>query len=79
MEKLMLTARPTLQVVVSSADMSRQESTQVPGGWPPRGHWHSTKREHFEVPEGGLTVEVDGQAVGFLNPSETPEVPPRTA
>ena len=78
-EKLMLTPHQTLQVVASNPGMLELESTWLPGGSQPRTHWHSTQREHFEVLEGELTVEIDGQPVRVLRPSETLHVPPRTA
>lgn len=78
-EKLKLSAHQTVQVVASSSDILELESTWSPGGSPPRTHWHPTQREEFEVLEGALTVEIDGQPVRVLKPNETLEVPPRTA
>jgi quercetin dioxygenase-like cupin family protein len=78
-ETLVLTAHQTLQVVASSPGMLELESTWLPGGSPPRTHWHPTQREEFEVLEGALTVEIDGQPVRVLRASETLQVPPRTA
>jgi mannose-6-phosphate isomerase-like protein (cupin superfamily) len=78
-ESLMLSAHQTLQVVASNPGMLELESTWLPGGSPPRTHWHPTQREEFEVLEGELAVEIDGQAVRVLTQSETLQVPPRTA
>ena len=78
-EKLMVNTHQTLQVVVSSPGMLELESTWLPGGSPPRTHWHPTQREQFEVLEGALTIEIVGQPVRVLGPGETLQVPPRTA
>jgi uncharacterized cupin superfamily protein len=59
--------------------MLELESTWLPGGSSPRTHWHPTQREEFEVLEGALTVEIEGQPVRVLRPTETLLVPPRTA
>jgi len=78
-EKLTLTAHQTVQVMASSPVMLELESTWLPGGSPPRTHWHPTQSEQFEVLEGALTVEIDGQPVRVLRPSDPLQVPPRTA
>jgi quercetin dioxygenase-like cupin family protein len=78
-EKLNLTAHQTLRVVASSPGALELESTWLTGGRPPRTHWHPTQREQFEVLEGALTVELDGQPPRVLRPGETLVVPPRTA
>jgi quercetin dioxygenase-like cupin family protein len=78
-EELHLTAHQTLRVVASSPGELELESTWSTGGRPPRTHWHPTQREQFEVLEGALTVELDGQPPRILTPSETLLVPPRTA
>ena len=78
-ETLNLNAHQTLQVVASSPAALELESTWRPGGGAPRTHWHPTQREEFEVLEGALTVEIDGQPVRVLRPSDPLQVPPRTA
>ena len=78
-ETLTLTAHQTLQVVASSPRALELESTWLAGGRPPRTHWHPTQREQFEVLEGALTVELDGQPPRVLRPGEPLVVPPRTA
>jgi mannose-6-phosphate isomerase-like protein (cupin superfamily) len=78
-ENLTLTSHQTLHVMASSPAMLELESTWLPGGSPPRAHWHPTQSEQFEVLEGALTVEIDGHAVRVLGPNETLQVPPRTA
>jgi quercetin dioxygenase-like cupin family protein len=78
-EELQLTAQQTLRVVATSPAALELESTWSSGGRSPRTHWHPTQREQFEVLEGALTVELDGQPPRILRPSETLVVPPRTA
>ena len=48
-EKMMLAAHQTLRIVASSPGVLELESTWLPGGSPPRTHWHPTQREEFEV------------------------------
>jgi mannose-6-phosphate isomerase-like protein (cupin superfamily) len=78
-EELILNEHQTLRVVASTPETLDLEATWTPGGSPPRTHWHPTQREHFEVLEGTLTVEIDGQPARILGPGETLQVPPRTA
>ncbi|SDS54048.1 Cupin domain-containing protein [Friedmanniella luteola] len=78
-EELSLSAHQTLRVLPSSPGALELESTWLPGGRPPRTHWHPTQREEFEVLEGALTVELAGRPPRVLEPHETLVVPPRTA
>ena len=78
-EQLRLNEHQMLRIMVSTPQALELESTWTAGGSPPRTHWHPTQREHFEVLDGELTVEIEGQPVRTLGAGETLEVPPRTA
>lgn len=72
-----LSATQTLQVVESTPEVLRVESTWTAGGEgkPPPRHYHPNQEEHFEVLEGELTVELAGEPPRVLRVGETLEVP----
>lgn len=76
-ETLDLSGHQSVRVVDSASAMLALESTWMPGGDPPRAHFHPFQDETFEVLEGELTVELDGVR-RVLGTGDRIEVPRRT-
>jgi len=71
--KLGPTAR--LRVVRTDTEELEVEATYAPGSQAPPNHLHPSQDEHFEILEGTMQVQLDGEPERTLSAGETLDVP----
>lgn len=59
---LRISPHQTLTVLRSDPDVFEVESVYEPGGAPPPPHFHPSHDETFEITDGTLHLDIDGQA-----------------
>ena len=74
MDSLKLTPHESVAIRHEDPERLEVEATWGPEGSPPPKHFHPGQDEHFEVLDGALRVEVDGQE-RELRPGDTIDVP----
>lgn len=62
---LRLSPNSTMEIKVSEDDVLAVEATYDPGGGPPPNHLHPSQDEHFEILEGTMQVNLDGERIAL--------------